>query len=69
MSVITDEMDRLKKVSIENFKNKINPYGEMSKSEIQIFEFGYCCGRDDARRIQETIKTLAKEAIAEHERN
>ena len=63
MSAITDEMDRLKKVSVENFKKGINPYGEMSKSEIQIFEFGYCCGMDDARRIREKIKTLAEEAV------
>lgn len=62
MSIITDEMDRLKKISIENFK-KINTFSKTNTLELSIFELGYAYGMDDARRIQEKIKVLAEEAV------
>ena len=57
MSVITDEMDRLKKESIKRVE-RMNIGVVMPH-----FELGYAYGMDDARRIQETIKRLAKEAV------
>lgn len=60
MSVITDEMDRLKAVALKKYKN-INQ--KRSEYEILAFHLGYAYGMEDARHIQETIKRLAKEAV------
>ena len=58
MSIITDEMDRLKREAISKFKT-FDCFGE----SLPIFELGYAYGIDDARRIQEIIKQEAEKAV------